>query len=436
MRRRLVLAIGGVAAVAVLLFAVPLALVIQRNYRDEEMLRLQRDTVAATRAIDVGTGADPIELPASRDALAVYSAGGRRIAGRSGPATADAVVRESLRDGKPAQRDDGGRLTVAVPLVVGERVTGAVRAERDDAAATEAARDVWWTLLAVAAGVVGLAVLAALVLGRRLARPLERLAVEARRLGQGDFSVRAERSGVPEVDDVAAALDAAAARLGDLISRERAFSSDASHQLRTPLAALRIELESIELSGDSAPEIAAALAQVDRLQHTIDTLLTVARDTARSDAVTALRPLLDEVESRWRGRLAADGRPLAVRVEPAGAMARVSGPVLNEILEVLIDNAYRHGAGAVAIHVREASGSLAVDVADEGAGLPGSTEAAFARRSGNGHGIGLALARSLADAEGGRLTVTRAAPEPVFTLLLPAADELARRSRDGGVRVP
>ena len=90
----------------------------------------------------------------------------------------------------------------------------------------------------------------------------------------------------------------------------------------------------------------------------------------------------------------------------------------------------------MAIHVREASGSLAVDVADEGAGLPGSTEAAFARRSGNGHGIGLALARSLADAEGGRLTVTRAAPEPVFTLLLPAADELARRSRDGGVRVP
>ena len=91
-------------------------------------------------------------------------------------------------------------------------------------------------------------------------------------------------------------------------------------------------------------------------------------------------------------------------------MARVSGPVLNEILEVLIDNAYRHGAGAVAIHVREASGSLAVDVADRGAGLPGSTEAAFARRSGNGHGIGLALARSLAEAEGGRLTVTRAAP--------------------------
>ena len=116
---------------------------------------------------------------------------------------------------------------------------------------------------------------------------------------------------MPEVDDVAAALDATAARLGDLISRERAFSADASHQLRTPLAALRIELESIELSGDSAPEIAAALAQVDRLQHTIDTLLAVARDTARSDAVTALRPLLDEVESRWRGRLAADGRPLA-----------------------------------------------------------------------------------------------------------------------------
>ena len=102
---------------------------------------------------------------------------------------------------------------------------------------------------------------------------------------------------------------------------------------------------------------------------------------------------------------------------------------MNEILDVLLDNADRHGAGAVAIaRPRRASGWLAVDVADEGAGFAGDPEAAFAPRGRrHGHGIGLALARSLADAEGGRLTVTRAAPEPVFTLLLPAADELARQ---------
>jgi signal transduction histidine kinase len=427
MRRRLVLAIGGVAALAVLLFAVPLGLVIQRTYRDEELLRLQRDTVAATRAIDLSrSDSDPVELPASPDGLTVYRRDGARVAGRHGPRRADAIVLQALRDGRPAERAADGRLVVAVPLVVREQVRGAVRAERDDAAVMRAARGTWWTLIALAAGVVALAVLAAVVAGRRLARPLERLAVGARRLGHGDFSVRAPRSGVAEVDDVAAALDSAAARLADLVARERAFSADASHQLRTPLAALRIELEAIELSGDSSPDMAPALAQVERLQHTIDTLLAVARDAERSGSVTVLRPLLDDVEARWRGRLAAAGRPLAVHVDPADATARISGPVLSEILEVLLDNAFRHGAGAVEVRVRETSGSLALDVSDEGAGLSSTPDAAFARRSGDGHGIGLALARSLAAAEGARLGVTHAGPQPVFTLLLATADEPVR----------
>jgi signal transduction histidine kinase len=426
MRRRLVLAIGGVAALAVLLFAVPLALVIQRNYRDEELLRLQRDTVAATRAIDLGRHTrDPVELPDSPDHLTVYRRDGTRAAGRGGPPRADAIVNQALDDGRPAERSADGRLIVAVPLVVKEQVMGAVRAERDDAAVTTAARGTWWTLAAVAAGVVALAVLAALIAGHRLARPLERLAVAARRLGHGDFSVRAPRSGVPEVDDVAAALDAAAARLGDLVARERAFSADASHQLRTPLAALRIELEAVELDGSN--DMAPALAQVERLQHTIDTLLTIARDAERSGGVTVLRALLDDVERRWGGRLAADGRPIAVRVNPPAATARISPPVLSEILEVLLDNACHHGAGAVEIRVRETGGSLALEVADEGPGLPGTPEEAFARRSGEGHGIGLALARSLADAEGARLAVTHAGPHPIFTLLVATADEHVRR---------
>jgi len=98
-----------------------------------------------------------------------------------------------------------------------------------------------------------------------------------------------------------------------------------------------------------------------------------------------------------------------------------------EILDVLVANAVHHGAGAVTVTVREADRWLAVDVCDHGRGFAGDPAAAFARRAGgagrggdrDGHGIGLALARSLADAEGGSLTVTRAAPEPVLTLLLP-----------------
>ena len=180
MRRRLILSIAAVAAVAVVLFAVPLALVVGAKYRGEELLRLQRDTVAATRATDLGAGGDPVELPRTSDRLAVYDLAGRRHAGR-GPARADATVRAAVRSGRLTADTHGDRLVVAVPLLQGERVSGALRAQRSDAAAARDMRGAWLGLAALAAVLVGLAVLAAVVLGRALARPLERLADAARR---------------------------------------------------------------------------------------------------------------------------------------------------------------------------------------------------------------------------------------------------------------
>ena len=417
------LSIAGVAALAVVLFAIPLAIVLLRSYRAEDILRLQRDTVAATRAIDVdATGADPVELPARPRELAVYDRAGRKIGGRGGPAAADAIVRDAMRTERLADRVDDGRVVVAVPLVVGERVTGAVRAE-----AVRAGRGgIWLALAGLALLLIGLSIAAAVVLARRLSRPLERLGEVARRLGEGDFAVGAPRSGVNEVDDVACALDTTAGRLDSLVSRERAFSADASHQLRTPLAALRLELEALQLRGDRTPELEAAVGQVDRLQETVTTLLAVARDTPRSTVESDLRQLLAGVSDRWHPPLGAEGRKLRLEAGGEQAVAPISAPVLREILDVLLDNALRHGAGDVTVTVRDASGALAIDVADQGPGVSGDPEAVFERRSGRrvGHGIGLALARSLAHAEGARLIITRAAPEPVFTLLVVAADQV------------
>ncbi len=424
MRRRLVLAIAGVASVAVVLFAVPLALVLAQSYRDREQLRLQRDTVAATREVDLSrTSGDPLEVPPSRDRLAVYDRTGRRVAGR-GPVRADALTRAALTSGLPQARSGGGQLLAAVPLVLNERITGAVRAARPDSEVTEDAHDAWLLLAALGAGLVAAATLAALVLGRRLAQPLERLAVDARRLGDGHFTVRAHRAAIPELDAVAVALDTTAQRLHELLTRERSFSASASHQLRTPLAALRIELEGLQLKDPEPPELAAALAQVDRLQATIDTLLAVARDLPRTDRHTDLTALLDDAQARWSGPLAAQSRPLRTRIETERPASPAAHSVLAEILDVLLANAHQHGAGAVTLTVRAVGSGLALDVTDEGPGFD-DTDDVFTRRAPDrdGHGLGLVLARALAEAEGGRLTITRAAPHPTLTLHLPASPE-------------
>ena len=430
MRRRLVIAIAAVAGAAVILFAVPLAVVLRHSYRNEDLLRLQRDTIAATRSIDVSSSGDPIELPRSADVLAVYDRGGRRVAGR-GPATAPAVVASVLHSGRPADAAHGGQLEVAVPLLDAERVTGAVRAARSGAGAAHDTHGAWLVLAAIAVGLIAAAALAALVLGRRLTAPLERLGGAARLLGEGDFSVRAPRAGMAEVDAVGAALDATAVRLGDVIARERAFTTNASHQLRTPLAALRLELEALELREPGNTELAAALAEVDRLQVTIETLLSVARDARRPGEVADLAALVDDAESRCRDVLAAEARPLRSRGTVRPANARASRRVIDEILDVLLDNARVHGQGAVTLTVRDVDGWLALDVADEGAGFMGDPEAAMTSRTrADGHGIGLALARELAHAEGGRIVVTSSGPRPVLTLLLARPDTASHNADD------
>jgi signal transduction histidine kinase len=421
-RRRLVVAIVSVAAASVVLFAIPLGVVQQRELRDQELVRLQSDAVAATRAIDVpGQPGDPVEVPRSHDRLAVYATNGRLVTG-TGPANGDGPVQSALRTGTPATEQHAGRLVVAVPVLARERVTAALRASRSTAGVDADVRNRLLVVAAIAIGVIVAAALAALAVSRRLVRPIERLSDAAARLGDGDFSARAPRAGVAELDAVAATLDSTAKRLEDLLQRERAFTADASHQLRTPLAALRLELEALELEGLA---VQRPLEQVDRLEATIDTLLAVARDVPRDRGEIDLVTVADSLESVWHSRLAVDGRPLYLRVLEPSVHARAAAPVVEHITDVLLDNAHRHGSGAVTVTVRTAAGGAAIDVADCGQGLHGDPEAAFTRRSGsgNGHGIGLSLARSLAQAEHGRLIVTDPGPNPVFTLLLPQPDD-------------
>ncbi len=429
MRTRIVGLAVLAAVLAIGLFGVPLAAGALKYALNDERIKLLRvaDGAAAAVTADVLRGNTPTELHEPQDGthLAVYVDRGHRILG-IGPEGGDEAVYHALHDGEINNRNYHGDLVVAVPVTHDSDVIGAVRAASSRAAIYRQVALVWLGMLGLAGLAIGTVWLVARRQARRLARPLEELSDAARRLGQGDFSVRTTAVDIPEIDSVGSALNSTAGRLDDMLARERSFSADASHQLRTPLTGLRLRLEAaLDHPGqDLRHAITDGIAAADRLEQTIEELLALARDTRSSNATPLDLPgLLAEIEAGWHDRLAAQDRVLRVAVDPQAPVSLASTAAVRQVLTVLLDNAATHGTGTVSVAVRNAADVLAIDVSDEGAGITTAEPELFTRRSrlADGHGIGLALARSLAEAEGGRLRLTRPAP-PTFTLLVPAQE--------------
>lgn len=421
MRRRIIALTVMIAVLATLVFGLPLGAAVFWYFRVTTTSELERaaDGVMLIAAHPLEGGRAP-QIPPDEvagAAVGVYDSSGRLLGGH-GPAAADAVVREAGTGRTDmAEGTVGDETVLAVPVMSGAEVAGVVRAAVPRATLIKQVGLAW----ALMAGLGVAAVVAGWVLARRLTsrltRPLDQLADAAVRLGDGDFSARAPEAGVAEIDQAGAALNVTAARLGDTLDRERAFSAEVSHQLRTPLAGLRLQLEAaIETpSRDPYEALRAGLGSAERLESIIEDLVSLSREPRAVRAELDLGEVLDELREAGQEMLGA--RPLRIDVQdPPPVLA--SAAAVRQVLGVLLDNAVVHGEGAVVVVARDAGGTLAIDISDEGAG-PGERDP-FVRPwpASVGHGIGLRLARSLAEAEGGRLLLSRKAP-PVFTLLLP-----------------
>jgi len=424
MTRRILIAIVSVTAFAVVLFAVPLAFALTNLYREQEVVRLERAAAEVSETIPASfpRTSDPVELPRVHGRrVTLYDRSLDRVTG-PGPARGDTVVREALH-GDVRDAQVGNSLVVGSPVTRGEHVVGALRIETPASTVTHRTWNAILVMAGIAAFVIAISAAIATWEARRLTRPVERLARDAVRLGDGDFTVHTTSSGVPELDSVSAALGATADRLDQMVARERTFSEDASHQLRTPLAGLRVTLEAAKLdpTADLGVALDAALTQVDRLEQTIDDLLELARERPTQRPPIDLGPVLSSLDDDWHGRLAVESRPLNVIADRDLPRPEVSDRTLRQILDVLVDNAWRHGGGAITVHARGAASGVVIEVTDEGAGLDGDITAVFGRRAPGAthHGIGLALARSLAEADGLRLSLTERGPHPVFALFLP-----------------
>jgi signal transduction histidine kinase len=413
----------GVTAVAVFLLAIPLAAAVSSLYNGETTQRLVDDAARVAAAVPGPplSASDPVEITAPGDgaAIGVYTPGGHRVAG-SGRAVADAAIIQAL-GGHVAVVSAGPELVVALPVGSQEQLVGAVRAAVPKSAVDDRVRQTWLIMAAFCFGAIAVAGGLAVWQGRRLVRPLDALATGAARLGDGDFSARVAPSSVVEIDTVAQVLNQTSERLARVLERERAFSADASHQLRTPLTALRLNLESALRVpvGERSAEIVRALQEIDRLERTVAGLLKLARDTPGDRQPLDLAQFLAASEPALRARLAAAGRPFGLAIPDSTSTVTVSASAVRQVIDVLVHNAIDHGAGTVRIAVRELFGGVTVDVSDEGEGVSGDRARVFERRhSGDGgSGVGLALARSLAEAEGGRLELVASGHHPVFRLI-------------------
>lgn len=412
MRRRLVVSTIAIVLVVIGALAAPVGLIVYRAAEDEVRARLDQQAAVITAAVD--------QVPTPEDELDPELLGG--VLGV----------------------DDGVRITAAGGTVVFERVppglSGPMSVTRRSADGTVVEvfsstdeldarfrRQVVILLVLAAGGLAAAAALAA-IQARQLARPLERLASSAARLGEGDFSTKTlPVTGISEIDDIATALRRSGERVDTMLSNERHFTGDATHQLRTGLTGLAMRFELLARHHDEAvkAEADAGLHQTEQLNDTIDELLAVARErTSEHRTAFDLLGLVDDHVAEWAIRFGAQRRRIVVHsaeVEPVVGTKGLAG----QVVDVLLDNALVHGSGTVTVSVEATS----VTVTDDGPGFPGDDPAAVFDAPVDPaapHGRGLRLARRLAAVDGGAVDIVRGRPAAVRFRLPPADRAIVR----------
>ncbi len=419
MRRHLLLGTVALTLVAIAVFALPAAISVRDAERSVQVIELQSEAIDAAAAL--GRGGDRAEGEASEEqgegeddgdegpgetdhAYGRYGVDGRLVDG-TGPATADEVVAGALA-GTASTGRVGGSEVAAVPLPDG----GAVRVAEEVGESDAATRRAVGSLALVALVVVLAATAAAWILSSRLVRPLEALRRSAAGIGAGGVPPMA-RTDIREIDEVSEALEASSERVASLVARERRLTGDISHQLRTPLAGLRVALEAeVEAPRPERQAILReALGAVDRMDASVAALLTLAREEPGGRS-SDLGGTVEAAGARWEDAYARAGRPLLLRVRPA-PMSALRPEAAATVLDVLLENALAHGHGTVVVRVDPVEGGVRVTVGDEGTCALDPEEAFTRRRSGaDGTGIGLDLARRLAEADGARLRMASRAP--------------------------
>jgi signal transduction histidine kinase len=440
-KTRLIGALVTVAALILVVFSIPLASFVASVERDRLVTALERDAfILAGHAKETLNNTEGAVLPslqpyvdeygASNDARVVITNSlGQAVSSNDAgiiigtsfinrPEVAGALT------GVPSvgERDSvtlGGRLVfVAVPVLLGDEVLGVVRLSNPKSQIDKAVQDRILGILIAGFCTLLAAVGVAIPLALTIARPISRLTRRTESLAEGDFSVRADdSSGPPEVRELSRSFNAMAGRIGLMIENQRQFAGSVSHQLRTPLTALRLRLEQAQdaIGDDNVPlaeALEASRAEADRLQEMVEQLLALTRleggntTTVTVDAAEIVRSRV----SMWEPLAAEKDIDLQITGLEAASCVVLDG-ALEQIVDNFIDNALTAAPekSTITIDVRRAGNNVMIDVIDDGPGLTEEQRArAFERfwrgptkENSPGTGLGLAIVRQLAVASGG-----------------------------------
>ncbi|MGW3103053.1 ATP-binding protein [Streptomyces sp. NPDC001100] len=407
MIRQLIVSYVLLVAVALTAFTVPVAFTLTAQLRGdtEQSVRREAKTMALLLSGDAASRA-------ALDRMVVAYA-------QETPGTAEVLP---AAQAKTATHWGDGKLEVTAPAQRDGRTVGAVRITYPTSDLTRRLWQIWGFRAVLALAVLAVAAGLGALVARRLTRPLRQLNDMASKFSDGDLTARTPVTGPHETQTLARTLNQAGERLDTLIASQRIFVADASHQLRTPLTALRLSLDNIADGVDDEfvrEDVDQATAEVVRMSRLVNGLLVLARAEAKVTAAEPLplreiaaerlsvwRPAADErgVEIALRGSFA-DGRPL-VLASP-GHLEQVLDNVLSNALEVSPDGA------KITVNAQSRGDEVELTVTDEGPGMSDADKSRafdrFWRGQGltgrTGSGLGLAVVRQLVTDDGGTVTL-------------------------------
>jgi signal transduction histidine kinase len=438
LRTRLLLALAYVLLLAIVALEVPLALSLRDRVDAEVRSQAtgESDVVAASAADLLGSRssrADLASLATSaatsvRGRVIVLDAQGQVLADSAGTQTLGTsyASRPEVQAALRGNREQRVRhstsigadlLATAAPIIRGGRIVGAVRVTQSVASVHRAVRRTIAELALVGATVLLVGLLAGALIAGQIARPLKRLERAARNVADGDLEARALEEGSVEQRSLARSFNEMTERLTALVSAQRRFVADASHQLRTPLTGLKLRLEALD-NGSTSPDLREATAEVDRLAVIVDELLTLSRAGEASSAVARcdLAAAARDVVRRFAGAARERGVVLTAPLPGGDAFGWCVRRELARALDALVENALAYAAAGGEVEVVAVPGLI--EVRDRGPGpAAGEEEQVFERfhrgrgagAVAPGTGLGLAIARSLARGWGGDATL-RARP--------------------------